>query len=172
MERTNKAAIKAAEEQIDEFIVVLLYKLAFRHPHWPQQVIDEIKFEAQGELYLIEEITQYTELAEVLADGAAYHAERDAARAGIEHVRELHTEFRLYDDCGHLHDEEGDADVKAIVEDLGPVCQDGYVSSICRTCCAGGGDGQTSGCVDAHDGPCWPCATVRALGPSDAAGRP
>lgn len=102
--------------------------------------------------------------------------ERDRARRWAVHLEqgnaralELHSEYRIYEECGHDHAEDDDV-VEMVVDDLGPVCQDGYLSSICRTCCAGGGEGQTSGCVDAHDGPCWPCATRRALDGQPAGG--
>jgi hypothetical protein len=79
-----------------------------------------------------------------------------------------HTEFKIYEVCGHAHDDE-DAYV-VMVPEIGLVCRSGYQYSICRGCCAPG-DEQTEECVDAHDhSECWPCPTRKALGETSGGG--
>lgn len=89
----------------------------------------------------------------------------------IRRVRALHTEFRIYTECGHVETEDHNGDPFEI-DDVGWVCQDGYLYSICRECCLHGGDNQIEECADSHysyssgkpdpDG-CWPCRTIVAL---------
>lgn len=79
----------------------------------------------------------------------------------IERAKELHREHRLYTDCGHQHSK-GDPGVQS-VDWVGLVCEDGYIGSICRACCAGDGDGQTEICAADHSRQCWPCPTAVAL---------
>ncbi len=73
---------------------------------------------------------------------------------------EVHSEYRIYKPCGHQH-APTDAGVQE-VDDIGLVCADGYEYSICWTCCASGGAGQTEECVDGH-ADCWPCRPLRSL---------
>lgn len=147
------AAIKAAEKQIDEFVTVLLYKLAHRHPHWPQQVLDEIKFEAQGELYVIEEITQYTELAETLADGAAYQAERDIARAEVKRLQSRVAELEATPVDWDTQRRRADR-AEAAIERVRKLHTRGPTTHTCN-----------------EDGAFWPCETIRAL-VLDGSGQP
>lgn len=84
----------------------------------------------------------------------------------IEAAMALHHELRIYEDCGHRHDE---ADIEAgratDVHEVGVVCEEGFLYSICNECCAAGDryTGQTECCVADHEHPCWPCPTVKAL---------
>jgi hypothetical protein len=83
--------------------------------------------------------------------------------AAVKDVRDLHAEFKIYDDCGHHH-EPGDGVVD--IEEVGLVCKDGYLYSICRECCTDGGqEYQTETCAAEHDTSrnCWPCTTRRAV---------
>jgi hypothetical protein len=103
-----------------------------------------------------------TELADLLAEVDRLTAENGRARA-------LHSEYKIYDECGHNHrySEDGDLEPGVIeVEDVGLTCEDGLQYVICRECCTHGGrQGQTVTCVDDHDhGVCWPCPTLQALG--------
>jgi hypothetical protein len=87
----------------------------------------------------------------------------------IQRVRDLHSEYRIYTECGHEETEDHNGDPFEI-DDIGWICQDGYLYSICRECCIHGGDVQTEECADFHtsagrpdpDG-CWPCRTKAAI---------
>jgi hypothetical protein len=78
-------------------------------------------------------------------------------------VLDLHSEFKIYDDCGHQH-HVGDPGALSI-ENLGLTCEDGYEYSVCRECCTGGsGEYQTEDCVNHHDHEdSWRCVTVQAI---------
>lgn len=79
-------------------------------------------------------------------------------------VEELHSEFRVYEPCGHEHtDEDVKSGVAKDVPDVGVVCEDGHSYSICRECCTGGSDYQSEECASGHDLPCYPCRTLRVL---------
>jgi hypothetical protein len=96
-------------------------------------------------------------------------AEVDRLTAENGRARALHSEYKIYDECGHNHrySEDGDLEPGVIeVEDVGLVCEEGLQYVICRECCTHGGrQGQTVTCVDDHDhGVCWPCPTLQALG--------
>lgn len=69
-------------------------------------------------------------------------------------VRELHREWRIYDECGHDHTYDKDGNVPdgvVRVEEVGLTCADGYLYSICWTCCTDGVDGyQREECLS-HD---------------------
>jgi hypothetical protein len=81
-------------------------------------------------------------------------------RGQIAAVRKLHHEFKIYDECGHKHD---DQDGSILVEEIGYVCAAGHAYSICHECCAPG-DSQTEECADNHiPGECWPCPTRKAV---------
>jgi hypothetical protein len=78
----------------------------------------------------------------------------------------LHTELRIYEDCGHRHtDDDVDAGLATEVHEVGIVCEEGFLYSICNECCAAGDryTGQTECCVADHEHPCWPCNTIKAL---------
>jgi hypothetical protein len=103
-----------------------------------------------------------TDVPDLLAEVDRLTAENGRARA-------LHSEYKIYDECGHNHrySEDGDLEPGVIeVEDVGLTCEDGLQYVICRECCTHGGrQGQTVTCVDDHDhGVCWPCPTLQALG--------
>jgi hypothetical protein len=84
-----------------------------------------------------------------------------ALRARLDAVQHLHREFRIYDECGHRHTEEGNGVIS--VENVGLTCPDGYRYSICRECCTCGSDYQTEECATNHQHACcWPCDTHRA----------
>jgi hypothetical protein len=85
----------------------------------------------------------------------------DREPAAEKRVRELHAEFKIYDECGHLHGEDDPGVIE--IENVGLTCKDGYQYSICRTCCRDG-DYQSLACVEHHDHTdCHPCPTIRAL---------
>lgn len=127
---------------------------------------------------LFDEATKKLERAqqagnEIWDDLNATTADRDRAReiaAALEaetaRIRELHSEYRLYDDCGHEHAETDEGVVN--VPDVGVVCQDGYMYSVCRECCTNGYGDQTEECASAHDHPGWLCATNDILRAAEA----
>jgi hypothetical protein len=86
--------------------------------------------------------------------------------AAIETVVDLHTEFRVHEECDHEHTEDDVRAGKAVVVGGDFIaCQDGYLYSVCRACCTGGTD-QTEECAANHrlcGDKCWPCATVEAI---------
>jgi hypothetical protein len=59
-------AERVAASELDYLIRLVLRKLAYRHPHWPPVVRDDIKHECDGELYLVEEITEYREVVRLV----------------------------------------------------------------------------------------------------------
>ena len=79
-----------------------------------------------------------------------------------ERVLKLHSEFRIYDECGHEHtQDEVDAGTARDTTEF-VTCEDGYIYSVCRACCTGGWS-QTEACASDHERPCWPCGTVEAI---------
>lgn len=98
----------------------------------------------------------------------------DASYSGSEHVvrcaatyngtlanvLDLHREHRIYERCGHTH-QPGEPNVLD-VDEVGYVCEDGYIYSICWCCCTGETGFQSESCASDHEG-CWPCATVEAV---------
>jgi hypothetical protein len=74
-------------------------------------------------------------------------------------VVELHSEFRIYDECSHQHtDEEVTAGTAFDVEDVGITCEEGYLYSVCKKCHTDDGDVTE----DTPDGE-WPCEELRAI---------
>jgi len=88
--------------------------------------------------------------------------ERDERQARIDRVLALHTESKLYTECGHDHTDD-DSDDLLYVDEIGTVCEDGYMITICRACCCTANGDQSEECANHHDGPCWPCPTHAAL---------
>ena len=92
-------------------------------------------------------------------------------KARIDKALELHREFKIYDECGHKHEFNSDGSLPEgvlNVSEIGLVCADGYLHSICRECCTGGSqEYQTEACASdhLHEGAaaCWPCPTAAAL---------
>lgn len=93
--------------------------------------------------------------------------------AALADVRNLHSEFRIFDECGHRHTlAEVDAEEAGAIsiglqnfDSVGLVCEEGYAYSICQECCTGGGrEYQTETCAGDHatNRACWPCPTRRA----------
>lgn len=78
----------------------------------------------------------------------------------------LHCPYDLFEDCGHSHshldDEDPDAGVRE-VDDIGLVCEDGFMYRICWGCYTGGTGDQTEECASSHHRPCWPCPTYTAV---------
>jgi hypothetical protein len=110
---------------------------------------------------------------EMRGEVSELRTDRDRARdlaAALEaenaRVRELHPEFRIYGECGHKH-AEGDEGV-VNVNDVGLVCEDGFMYSVCRECCTDGHGNQTEECASAHDHPGWLCATNTILHAAEA----
>jgi hypothetical protein len=83
------------------------------------------------------------------------------ALATIERIRLLHREHKIYDECGHKHTE-ADEGVRNI-SDVGLVCDEGYMYSVCHYCCTDSVGDQTEECVSEHDHSTGLCATRRAL---------
>ena len=74
----------------------------------------------------------------------------EKARRDRKVIDDLHKPFKIYQECGHDHNEvEGVGLV--VVEDVGEVCEEGYMYSICRECCCGGADYQSEDCASYHD---------------------
>ena len=100
-------------------------------------------------------------------------ADRDRAReiaVALEQenarVRELHSPYKIYDECGHRHTatDKGVQDVTHV----GLACEDGYMYTVCRHCCTDAMDDQTEECVSEHDHGKSVCPTNAALDGSEA----
>jgi len=82
----------------------------------------------------------------------------------IDEIRQLHRPFRIYDECGHKH-EEGEPGVKEI-DEVGLVCEAGFQYEICRACCVDSHlDEMTETCATEHThGANTPrCATIAII---------
>ena len=104
----------------------------------------------------------------LLAALAEAEADRDRARKiavaleqEVAAVRELHSPFKIYEPCSHEHEETDEGVVNAI--EIGPVCEDGFMYTICRHCCTDGNSDQTEKCVSEHDHSESVCPTNAAL---------
>lgn len=91
------------------------------------------------------------------------HIEQGTLVVTIAAVLDIHRPWKIYDDCGHRHqdpDEPGVIDV----EDVGYTCAAGLMYSICRSCCTSG-EYQTEDCATyhAHGEDQSICETVAAL---------
>ena len=74
----------------------------------------------------------------------------------VQHVLELHIPFKIYEECGHEH-EEGEVGVVE-VDDVGLTCEKGLLYTVCREC------DTVDGLVhEFTDEGLWPCRTIRAL---------
>jgi hypothetical protein len=95
-----------------------------------------------------------------------------ADRAALERVRALHSEWRIYDECGHKHtDEDVTAGRAKHVNDVGTVCEDGLMYVVCRHCCTDDGGYQIEDCLYHAHGPEFPrCATIATIDGPDAHG--
>jgi hypothetical protein len=72
--------------------------------------------------------------------------------AKIARVRELHSEFKIYDPCAHKHIEADlDQGIAKYIEEVGLTCDDGYVFSVCWHCCTDSDYGMTLHCSDSHE---------------------
>jgi hypothetical protein len=98
-------------------------------------------------------------------DAANSLAELLSAR---DRVRGLHTEFKIYTECSHRDHGDGEPSVR-LIPDVGYVCDEGYLYSVCRGCCTDDGY-QREDCDDVHStagapdpSGCWPCPTIIAL---------
>ena len=68
---------------------------------------------------------------------------------------EAHSDFGIYEDCGHGHDlGEGVFDI----DDVGLVCEEGLIQTICRECDTD--DGEVREDSDTGE---WPCPTIRRI---------
>ena len=89
-----------------------------------------------------------------------YGAAEDG-RSAILAVLDKHCEYGVYDICGHQH-EDTDPGVRD-VEDVGLVCDDGYLYPVCFHGCAWD-YAQTEACASTRgSGACFPCPTVRVI---------
>lgn len=104
------------------------------------------------------------EYRHALAMWTDWAARAERAEAAVIRVRELHLPFRIYQQCGHVHTAtEVEAGTVKNVDDVGYVCDAGFMYAICRECCLDGGDYQTEGCATTHDHPLVQCETLAAL---------
>lgn len=97
--------------------------------------------------------------------------ELNALNARITAVREIHSPWGVYTECGHEHTEDELADPANPVQEIdlvGRVCAEGLMYRVCRSCCVepGWAEGfQTETCTFKHehtvDGPI--CPTTAAL---------
>lgn len=88
-------------------------------------------------------------------------------RRVITAVLDTHPPFRVYDDCGHNHDYEGNGHVPdGVIERLDGtlICEAAHKWTVCLSCCTWE-FGVTDECMSnhAHDS-CYPCRTVRVIG--------
>jgi hypothetical protein len=79
----------------------------------------------------------------------------------LESVRDLHSPFRIYDECGHRHAETDEG--VGNVTHVGLVCGDGYLYTACRHCCTDALGDQTEECASEHDHSREICPTRTAL---------
>lgn len=116
-----------------------------------------------------------------LADAIRVRLAEDATHSNSEHVLRCaatysqaltavldeHQPQRIYGECGHTHvaDEPG----TVLVDEVGQVCEDGYLYTICGGCCCTEDGDQVLSCSEESDRherdllPCWPCGTVRVV---------
>jgi hypothetical protein len=95
----------------------------------------------------------------------------DEMMIGIAKVREIHSPWGIYTECGHEHTEAELDDEASTVHEIdlvGLVCEEGLMYRVCRSCCVepGWAEGfQTETCASKHthttDGPV--CLTTAAL---------
>jgi hypothetical protein len=72
-------------------------------------------------------------------------------RAAVQAVLDIHAPHRIYNECGHNHsDEDGEAFDVLDVDDVGMVCEAGYLYSVCSECCTDQDGDQTERCADTH----------------------
>jgi hypothetical protein len=99
-----------------------------------------------------------------LMDDLAYKGvvkRAEKAEEATARVLALHTEFKIYEDCGHATHED-DAETVELAEG-GHTCKTTPLYSVCRHCCAPG-EGLTYDHEESHDPvDCWPCPTRRAV---------
>lgn len=67
-----------------------------------------------------------------------------------------HREWKTYDECGHDHEPEDPGVVD--IEDIGLVCQDGFMYSVCFACHTHDGDAHE----DTPEEQAWPCDAAKA----------
>lgn len=84
-----------------------------------------------------------------------YHAFCAAWVSGREalsqQVRELHSEFRIYDECDHDHTDEDVEQGRAVDTPDFRSCDEVYMYSICAHCCTEPEYGQTETCAGDHN---------------------
>lgn len=83
----------------------------------------------------------------------------------VNAVLAQHRAIRIYDDCGHLH-EDGEPGTH-MLDEVGVICEAGFRYTVCEACCTND-YGQHQVCVEEHDptrdpARCWPCSTVLAM---------
>lgn len=104
------------------------------------------------------------DLAQQIRDRLTLPGAHDLPRNAIRAVLNRHTPKRIFVECGHQHqpDEPGVIEV----EEIGSVCNAGYLYTICGECCSWDGY-QTEHCADNHAQDdhtrCSPCPTVRDI---------
>ena len=116
-----------------------------------------------SEDYARRRVRELTEEIKRLHADVLYEQERNANNVHayqdrIDAALALHSEWGIYDECGHDHTEEDVRTGKAIDVDVGFTCEEGKVQSVCRECDTDDGDATEA----TEDGE-WPCPTVKAL---------
>lgn len=93
-----------------------------------------------------------------------------AARKVVAHVLGLHRALRIFEECGHRHEYTGSGqlpDGVLNIESVGLTCEDGYLYSICWSCCTeeSGYQSEDCGTDHPHEGAeaCWPCPTIHSV---------
>lgn len=86
--------------------------------------------------------------------------ELERLRGQLREVLALHTEYAIYELCGH---DEHDAGTPVVTITDGETCRTTPAYSVCRHCCAPGDEVSVDhqGWHDSSD--CWPCPTRRAV---------
>ena len=88
-------------------------------------------------------------------------------------LSDLHAPFRIYRECGHAHAWDHDEDRAGAIDcDDFVTCQDGYMYSVCRSCCTHEHDAQTEECAESQghtpETPICPSRRILDEVPADA----
>lgn len=94
----------------------------------------------------------------------------EPAHSVAQSVLGTHRPFHIYEPCRHAHKLNDDGTVPfglCDVDEVGLVCGEGYLYTVCRECCTQPNSRpcfQSVECAEDHDNEaCYPCTTLREL---------